>query len=207
MREIGPGTVVFVTGGASGLGEATVRLLDQKGALIAIADRDIDLTEEISNSLISKRRPLCIECDVTSEEQVAAAIAATVAKFGRLDAAIACAGVGMIDQTMTARGAISLSTFATVMSINVFGSLHVAKHAALAMAKNEGDSKGVIIFVSSIAAEEGSKGQVAYGASKGALNGMVMPMARDLGKYGIRVAAIAPGIFATPMRETLPPKA
>ena len=131
MREIGPETVVFVTGGASGLGEATVRLLDQKGASVTIADRDAELMDEVAKSLGG--RPFCIECDVTKEEDVAAAIAATVQKFGRLDAAIACAGVGMIDMTVSARGAISMSTFATVISINVFGSLHVAKHAALTM--------------------------------------------------------------------------
>ena len=131
MREIGPETVVFITGGASGLGEATVRMLDQKGANIAIADRDTDAMEELAKSLGS--RPICIECDVTKEENVAAAISTTVKKFGRLDAAIACAGVGMIDQTLTPRGAISMDTFGTVISINVFGSLHVAKHAALQM--------------------------------------------------------------------------
>ena len=107
------------------------------------------------------------------------------------------------------RGPLSMSTFSTVMAINVNGSVHTAKHAAIAMSKNQekNGERGVIILVSSLAAEEGQKGQVAYSASKGALNAMVLPMARDLGKYKIRVAAVAPGIFATPLSAILPSKA
>lgn len=103
-----------------------------------------------------------------------------------------------------------MKTFQAVMNINVFGSVYVAKHACVAMSKNkvlnDKNERGVIIFVSSVAAEEAQRGQVAYGASKGALNGMVMPMSRDLGKFGIRVASIQPGIFWTPLSDKMPQK-
>ncbi len=98
-----------------------------------------------------------------------------------------------------------MEIYKNVIGINLFGSAHVAKFAAIAMSKNKGTDRGIIIFISSVASQEGTKGQVAYGASKGALNGMVMPMARDLGKFGIRVVSIAPGLFETPMSDMIAP--
>ena len=116
---------------------------------------------------------------------------------------LASAGVAWPGMTLTSKDSLDMDKFEQVMKINVSGSAYAAKYGAVAMSKNkpvnDRGEKGVIIFVSSVAAEEAQRGQVAYGASKGAINGMVMPMARDLGKFGIRVAAIAPGIFQTPL--------
>ena len=117
--------------------------------------------------------------------------------------ALACAGVAWTCITMSSKGPMDTEKFKKIVDINVYGSMYVAKYASVIMAKNqpmnERGEKGLILFVSSVAAEEGQRGQVAYSATKGAINGIVMPMARDLGKYGIRVAAIAPGIFHTPI--------
>ena len=108
-------------------------------------------------------------------------------------------------QTLTSKTSLDTKKFETVIGINVFGSMYVAKYAAVAMAKNkavnEKGEKGLILFVSSVAAEEGQRGQVAYSASKGAINGMLLPMARDLGRFGIRVLALAPGTFKSPMTD------
>ena len=147
---------------------------------------------------------------MTKEEDVKNAVEKTVAIFGTIHAALACAGVAWPVQTLTSKGPLNTSIFEKVIAINVYGSVYMAKYAAVAMSKNEPvndkGEKGVILFVSSVAAEEGQRGQIAYGASKGAMNGIVLPMARDLGRYGIRAAAIAPGIFATPMGAKMPKK-
>ena len=131
-----------------------------------------------------------------------------MAKFGTIHVALACAGVAFPVLTLSQHGEMNTELFNTVVEINLLGSVYMAKYAAVAMAKNEpvNGERGLILFVSSIAAEEGQKGQIAYSATKGALNGIVLPMARDLGRYGIRTAAIAPGIMATPMGEMAPPK-
>ena len=195
--RIEKGIVIFVTGGASGLGEATVRMLHAKGASVAVADMNDERLAMLTNELTE--RYLSIKCDVTKEQDVKAAVEKTVETFGALHAAIACAGVAWAGMTLTSKGSLDMGLFEKVVQINLYGSAYVAKFAAVAMSKNkpvnDRGEKGVIIFVSSVAGEEGQRGQVAYGATKGAINGMVMPMARDLGKFGIRVAAIAPGIF------------
>lgn len=207
--KIGEGLVVFLTGGASGLGEATLRYLHGKGATIAAADMNIEKLQQIQSEL--QTRILVMSCDVTDEEQVKAAIDKTVATFGAIHVALPIAGIGSTLLTYSeSRGPLNMEIYEMVIKINVFGSVHVAKYASMAMSKNKpiGDKneKGVIIFVSSVAAYEGQKGQVAYSASKAALNGMVMPMARDLGKYNIRVNAIAPGIFESPMSALMSDK-
>ena len=199
---------MFVTGGASGLGEETVRQLHAKGASVAVADMDIARMQKLHASL--QERIYCIPCDVTKEDDVKNAIEKTVAMFGTIHAALACAGVAWPVQTLTSKGPLNTGIFKKVIEINVYGSVYMAKYAAVAMSKNQPvndkGEKGVILFVSSVAAEEGQRGQIAYGASKGAMNGIVLPMARDLGRYGIRAAAIAPGIFATPMGAKMPKK-
>ena len=204
--RIGEGTIVFVTGGASGLGEATVRMLHAKGASVAVADMNTERLELLQKDL--KERYLGVKCDVTKEEDVKSAIDQTVAKFGALHVALASAGVAWPGMTLTSKGSLDTKLFETVTRINLFGSIYMAKYAAVAMAKNkpvnEKNERGVILFVSSVAGEEGQRGQVAYGATKGAINGVVMPMARDLGKFNIRVAAIAPGIFMTPLAANMP---
>jgi NAD(P)-dependent dehydrogenase (short-subunit alcohol dehydrogenase family) len=193
--------VFFITGGASGLGEATVREIHALGAMVAIADMNEQRLELLKAEL--KDRVICFKCDVTKEEDVKKAIEGTVSAFGTIHAVLACAGIATVGLTLSSKGSLDMNTFKKAMEINVYGSAYTAKYAAVAMAKNQPindrGEKGVIIFVSSVAAEEGQRGQVAYASSKGAINGMVMPMARDLGKYGIRVLAIAPGLFETPM--------
>ena len=195
--KIGEGTVVFITGGASGLGEATARMVHAKGARLVIADMNESRMKIIQDELGA--RVLTVLCDVTKEADVKNAIERTVKEFGAIHVALACAGVAWITPTLTSRGPMDMKIFEAVVRINLLGTAYVAKYAALHMSKqealNDRGEKGCILFVSSVAAEEGQRGQTAYGASKGALNGMVLPMARDLGKFGIRVAAIAPGIF------------
>ena len=203
--RIEKGLVVFVTGGASGLGEATVRRMHAAGCSVVVADMNTERMEMIAKEL--GERVLIVKCDVTKETDVEAAIKQTVEKFGAIHVALACAGVAWPSMMLTSKSSLDTKAFETLFRINVFGSAYVAKHAAVAMSKNtatEQGEKGLILFVSSVAAEEGQRGQVAYGGSKGAINGMVMPMARDLGKFGIRVAAIAPGIFETPMGHAMP---
>ena len=206
--RIGEGIVVFVTGGASGLGESTVRYLHAKGASICVADMNVEAMQKLHASL--QERILCVPCNVTKEEEVKNAIDKTVQTFGAIHVALACAGVNWTTQTLTSKGSLNVKTFQNVIDINVMGSIYVARFAAVAMAKNKAvnelGEKGVILFVSSVAADEAQRGQVAYGASKGAINGIVLPMARDLGRYNIRTAAIAPGIFGTPMALAMPKK-
>ena len=156
-------------------------------------------------------RILVIQADVTNEEQVKDAIDKTVSTFGAIHVALPCAGVSWPMLTYSdRRGPLDMNLYKKVIEINLFGSVYVAKYASMAMSKNkpvgEHNEKGVIIFVSSVAAYEGQKGQVAYSASKAALNGMVMPMARDLGRYNIRAVAIAPGIMWSPMSDQMPEK-
>ena len=204
--RIEKGTICFVTGGASGLGEESVRRLHGQGATVVVADMDVKRMQALHAEL--QERILCVPCNVTKEEEVKSAIEKAVAAFGTIHVALACAGVAWVAPTLTSRGPLNTQVFNAVMQINVLGSIYVAKYAAVQMSKNKpvDGERGVILFVSSVAAEEGQRGQVAYGASKGAINGMVLPMARDLGKFGIRAAAIAPGIFATPMGAKMPEK-
>lgn len=203
--RITEGLIVFVTGGASGLGEATVRMLHAKGASVAVADMNEERLALLQTEL--KDKYLAIKCDVTKELDVKNAVEQTVAKFGALHVALACAGVAWPGMTLTSKGGLDTKRFEQVVAINLFGSAYVAKFAAIAMSKNKPvndlGEKGVIIFVSSVAAEEGQRGQVAYSATKGAINGMVLPMARDLGKFNIRVAAVAPGLFETPLSHAM----
>ena len=199
--KITPDLVFFITGGASGLGEETVRRLHLEGCIVAIADMNVERLELIKSEL--KVRIFTVKCDVTVEEDVKNAIDCTVREFGTVHVALACAGVAWPMLTYSSKSSLDTNKFKKVVDINLYGSVYVAKYAAIVMAKNKPvndlGEKGVIIFVSSVAAEEGQRGQVAYSATKGAINGMVLPMARDLGRYNIRVAAIAPGIFETPL--------
>ena len=152
---------------------------------------------------------MCVTCDVTKESDVKHAFEEAVKRFGTVHVAVPCAGVAWVTPTLTSKGPLDTKVFEAVMRINVFGTAYVAKYSALTMSKNKPNltgERGVILCVSSVAAEEGQRGQVAYGSSKGAINGMMLPMARDLGRFGIRVAAIAPGIFATPMGAKMPKK-
>jgi NAD(P)-dependent dehydrogenase (short-subunit alcohol dehydrogenase family) len=198
----------LVTGGASGLGEATVRRLAAAGARVVIADRDEKKGEALAADLGANCR--FARTDVSSPEQVQEAISAAQ-KLGTLRAAVSCAGVGWVQRTINKEGVPhDLELFRKVVEINLVGTFNVMRLAAAAMAKNEPQrhgERGVIINTASIAAFDGQIGQVAYAASKAAVAGLTLPAARDLSKAGIRVLTIAPGTFDTPMLGQLPEEA
>lgn len=199
-------TRAVITGGASGLGEATARHFRNAGAQVTILDRDGDRGAKIAETIGAH----FVETDVTSEDSVAAAMAYAVDKMGGLSAAVNCAGIAHAIKTVGRDGPHPLGAFQKTVDINLVGSFNVARLAAAEISKStpEADgARGVIINTASIAAFDGQKGQAAYAASKGGIVGMTLPMARDLASSGIRVMAIAPGIFMTPMLAGLPEEA
>lgn len=196
-------TAAIVTGGASGLGEATARHFASQGAQVTILDRDAErgrtVAEEIGGHFA--------QTDVTDEDSVTAAIALAVEKMGKITAAVNCAGIAYGIKTTGKDGPHPLDAYKRTIDINLVGTFNVCRLAATEMARNDPEpdgARGVIINTASIAAFDGQKGQVAYSASKGGVVGMTLPMARDLAKDGIRVMTIAPGIFMTPMLAGLP---
>jgi len=200
------GTVAIVTGGASGLGEATVRTLLAGGARAAILDRPQSPGEQLAREL-GAGKALFTAADVTSADEVSRAVAAACAAFGAIHIAVNCAGVGVAMKTVSKQGPMPLEMFTKVIEINLIGTFNVIRLAAAEMAKNqpnEEGERGVIINTASIAAFEGQIGQAAYSASKGGVVGMTLPIARDLAPLGIRVMTIAPGTFDTPMLALLP---
>lgn len=199
--------IAVVTGGASGLGEATVRNLASGGARVAIfdiqANRGETLARELGDNVIFANT------DITSEESVQAGIKKTVDTFGGINVAINCAGVGPAQKILGKKGPMSLDHFNMVLQINLVGTLNVIRLAVEQMVKNEpgeDGEKGVIVNTASAAAFEGQIGQPAYSASKAGIVGMTLPVARECAEYGIRVMTIAPGIFDTPMLAALPEK-
>lgn len=196
-------TMAVVTGGASGLGEATARHFAAQGAKVTLLDRDADRGTDIASEFGGH----FAETDVTDEASVAAAIDLARNRMGGLNAAVNCAGIAVGIKTVGRDGPHPLPAFQKTIDINLVGSFNVARLAAEAMAENEPESdgaRGVIINTASIAAFDGQKGQAAYAASKGGVVGMTLPMARDLASSGVRVMTIAPGIFKTPMLAGLP---
>ncbi|WP_170410157.1 SDR family NAD(P)-dependent oxidoreductase [Ruegeria arenilitoris] len=196
-------TSAIITGGASGLGEATARHFAERGAQVTILDRDAvrgtQVAEEIGGHFA--------ETDVTNEESAAAAIDQAMNNMGQITAAVNCAGIAYGIKTVGKDGPHPLDAFQRTIDINLVGTFNVSRLAAAEMAKNDPEpdgARGVIINTASIAAFDGQKGQAAYAASKGGVVGMTLPMARDLASTGIRVMAIAPGIFMTPMLAGLP---
>jgi len=195
----------LVTGGASGLGEATVRLLAANGANVVIADVQAERGQALAGELGAKAR--FVKCDVTSEADGQAAVDATIAAFGGIQGLVNCAGIGPAERTVGRNGPHSLANFTRVITINLIGSFNMIRLAAAAMCKgqpNASGERGVIINTASVAAFDGQIGQVAYSASKGGIVGMTLPIARDLSRDGIRVCTIAPGIFETPLLGSLP---
>ncbi|WP_343116927.1 SDR family NAD(P)-dependent oxidoreductase [Ostreiculturibacter nitratireducens] len=192
-------TAAIVTGGASGLGAATARALRDAGALVTIFDRD----EVRGTAYAAKIGADFAQVDVTNETSVASAISAAVARMGRINALVNCAGIATAERTLGRHGPHTLETFRRTIDVNLVGSFNVIRLAAAEMTKNEGEEKGVIVNTASVAAFDGQKGQAAYAASKAGIAGMTLPLARDLASMGIRVCAIAPGIFRTPMLESL----
>jgi 3-hydroxyacyl-CoA dehydrogenase/3-hydroxy-2-methylbutyryl-CoA dehydrogenase len=199
------GTVALVTGGASGLGEATVRMLVSNGARAAILDRPNSAGEQLAAEL-GADSAIFAPADVTSEAQVTEAIGRTVAAFGALQVAVNCAGVGAAMKTAGKQGPMPLDIFEMVVRINLIGTFNVIRLAATQMLKNspnEEGERGVLINTASVAAFDGQIGQAAYSASKGGVVGMTLPIARDLARDGIRCLTIAPGTFDTPMLAML----
>ena len=193
------GNTFLVTGGGSGLGAATARLLEGGKANVVVAD----LRGEGGG--VNSR---FVETDVTDEASVRGAVGAALEHFGGLHGAINCAGVASAEKTLGRKGPHSLGSFTQVVQVNLIGTFNVVRLAAEAVAKNEptdaDGERGVIVNTASVAAFDGQVGQVAYAASKGGVVAMTLPVARDLAPLGIRVMAIAPGIFDTPMMAGLP---
>jgi NAD(P)-dependent dehydrogenase (short-subunit alcohol dehydrogenase family) len=200
------GSSAIVTGGASGLGEATVRELHARGARVTIADVNAEKGEALATALGLE----FVACDVREEAQVSAAVERAGAGEGGLRIAVSCAGTGWAQKLAGSKGPHPLLPFETIVSINLIGTFNLLRLAASAMIANEpgeDGERGACVQTASIAAFDGQVGQIAYAASKGGVVGMTLPAARDLSQYGIRVNTIAPGLFDTPLLAALPEEA
>ncbi|TCJ14835.1 SDR family oxidoreductase [Rubrobacter taiwanensis] len=199
------GRVFLVSGGGSGLGAATARLLADSGAGVIIAD----VNEEAGQNLAAKLggRVRFVRTDVTDEESVRNAVDVAVRSFGVLNGAVNCAGVAVAERVLGKGGPHDLGSFAKAVQVNLVGTFNVIRLAAEKIAEAEpgaGGERGVIVNTASVAAFDGQIGQAAYAASKGGVVSMTLPVARELARFGIRVVTVAPGIFATPMMASLP---
>lgn len=200
--------VAVVTGGASGLGEATIRNFVAKGGKAAIFDvqeeRGLALASELGASAIFAKT------DVTSEESVGRSLDQVIAAFGRLNAVVNCAGIVTPGKVVGRGGPMPLGQYEQVIRVNLVGTFNVIRLAAQRMVGNEPNEegeRGVIVNTASVAAYEGQIGQAAYSSSKAGLVGLTLPVAREFADAGIRVMSIAPGLFETPMFDALPPAA
>lgn len=197
------GAGVIIAGGASGLGEASARVLAARGARVLIAD----LNEQRGTALAQELGGAFALTDVTDETAVEQAVAAAVGEFGELRLALSCAGIGWAERTVSKRGAAQLAPFENVIRVNLIGTFNVLRLSAAMMAANQPDTegeRGAVIMTASVAAYDGQIGQAAYSASKGGVVGLTLPAARDLAKQGMRVCTIAPGLFDTPLLAGLP---
>ncbi len=196
-----PGHVFFVTGGCSGLGEAVVKALVAADAYVAIADRDRD--KGVALACESDDRILFVGTDVSDEASIGRALDSTLAAFRKLHGVINCAGIIVAEKLLQKGGALSdLDGFRRCIEINLIGTFNVMRLAGPIMAANrpnESGERGLIINTASIAGYEGQVGQAAYAASKAGIIGLTLPVARELGRSGIRVMTIAPGVFETPL--------
>jgi NAD(P)-dependent dehydrogenase (short-subunit alcohol dehydrogenase family) len=205
-------TTALITGGASGLGEATARLFLSEGATVAILDINETDGKALENEFPGKLK--FIKTDVSDEIDVKLAINTALETFGSINIVLNCAGIAPVGKTVGKVDGIygphSLEVFDKTVKVNLIGTFNVIRLAAFAMEKNEPNSegeRGVIINTASVAAYDGQIGQVAYAASKGGIVSMTLPVARDLSKSGIRVMTIAPGLFETPLMLGLPEEA
>lgn len=202
--EINEKISAIVTGGASGLGEATARMLSSVGANVAIFDLDENKGLAVSEKINSD----FYKVDVTDTNSVNQAVSSFLKQNEGIQIVVNCAGIGPAAKTVSRGEPHSSELFAKVININLIGSFNVASICAAEMVKNreysEDGFRGVIVNTASVAAFDGQIGQVAYAASKGGIVGMTLPMARDLSDKGIRVCSIAPGLFLTPLLESLP---
>ncbi|MFL5793478.1 MAG: 3-hydroxyacyl-CoA dehydrogenase [Actinomycetota bacterium] len=193
------GRTVLVTGGGSGLGAATARMVVEHGGSVVVADVDTERGERVAAELGERAR--FVPTDVTDEASVGAAVALTL-ELGGPHVAVSCAGVAPAERVLGRDGPHSLARFMAAIQVNLVGTFNVTRLAAQAMAANEpgeDGERGVIVNTASVAAFDGQIGQAAYSASKAGVVGMTLPVARELARHGIRVLAIAPGIFDTPM--------
>jgi NAD(P)-dependent dehydrogenase (short-subunit alcohol dehydrogenase family) len=199
------GTTTVITGGASGLGRATAERLSASGGHVVLLDLPTSAGAEAAHAM--GPNALFAAGDVTSADDVTAALEAAVTRFGSIQALVNCAGIGPADKTFGKRGSADLAKFTRTIQINLIGTFNCIRLAAAHMARNAPDSdgeRGVIINTASVAAFDGQIGQAAYSASKGGIVGMTLPIARDLAELGIRVCTIAPGLFDTPLLAGLP---
>jgi len=196
------GKVFIVTGGASGLGEGTARMLSQAGGKVVIADMQVEKGEAIAKEIGGT----FVKCDVSSEADGQAVVAKALS-LGKLMGLVNCAGIAPAEKTVGKNGAHNLGVFTKVVAVNLIGTFNMIRLAAEAMCKNEPEStgeRGCIVSTASVAAYDGQIGQAAYSATKGGVVGMTLPIARDLARNGIRNMTIAPGIFGTPMMFGMP---
>ena len=194
--------VFIVTGGASGLGEGTARMLSAAGGTVVIADQQVDKGQAIAKEIGG----VFVTCDVSSEVDGQAVVAQATA-LGKLMGLVNCAGIAPAEKTVGKNGAHALALFSKCITVNLIGSFNMIRLCAEAMSKNEPEAtgeRGVLISTASVAAYDGQIGQAAYSASKGGIVGMTLPIARDLARNGIRNMTIAPGIFGTPMMFSFP---
>ncbi len=199
------GTGALVTGGASGLGAATARRLAASGASVVLADLNEEGGSALANELGGGAR--FVRTDVTDPASVEAAVQAAATLGNGLRILVNCAGIGIAERILGKDGPMDLNRFAKVIQVNLIGTFNAMRLAAAAMTQNEPDAegeRGVIVSTASVAAFEGQIGQAAYSSSKGGIVGLTLPAARELARYGIRVMAIAPGIFDTPLLAGLP---
>jgi NAD(P)-dependent dehydrogenase (short-subunit alcohol dehydrogenase family) len=199
------GSTFLVSGGSSGLGAACVRMLANAGGNVVIADVNDAAGESLAKELGSNVR--FAQTEVTEDKKVQAAVALACQTFGGLHGSVQCAGVVLAERVLCKTGPHPLEHFNRVLQINLVGTFNVLRLAAEAMCKNnpgKNGERGVIINTASVAAFDGQIGQAAYAASKGGIASMTLPLARELAKQGIRVLAIAPGIFDTPLLASLP---
>lgn len=196
------GKVFIVTGGSSGLGEGTARMLAAHGAKVVVADMQADKGQAVAAEINGR----FVRCDVSSEADGLAVVQQATA-LGKLMGLVNCAGIAPAEKTVGKHGAHSLALYQKVITVNLVGSFNMIRLAAEAMCKNEPEAtgeRGVLISTASVAAYDGQIGQAAYAASKGGVVGMTLPIARDLARSGIRNMTIAPGIFGTPMLFGMP---
>lgn len=199
------GAAAIISGGASGLGEATARVLAAAGATVVLAD----LNAEKGKALADELKGVFVETNVADEESVAAAVSAALDTGLPLRMGISCAGIGWASRIIGRDGSPhDLGTYKKVLEVNLIGTFNMMRHAASAISKSEplaDGERGVLVNTASVAAFDGQIGQISYSASKGGVVAMTLPAARDLAPVGIRVCTIAPGLFDTPLLGQLPP--